>query len=227
MRRSELYDCLAHPEHLGPDHLESVRQLAEAYPWCATFAHLYLRCLALCDDVRYPSELRRLAILLPDREALYREVELRRQPSLPPPEEASEESFDLIDHFLSGARSSGEDLPEELSYEGGAEAGDYFSSEELQQSDGAESLLPELENPSPSNSPQSEPSVTAPRPWLEESPQEGLLSETLSRIYIQQGHYDKALRIIRSLSLNYPEKNRYFADQLRFLERLTKHINSK
>ena len=47
-----------------------------------------------------------------------------------------------------------------------------------------------------------------------------MLSESLSRIYIQQGHYDKALRIIRSLSLNYPEKSRFFADQIRFLERI-------
>ena len=54
----------------------------------------------------------------------------------------------------------------------------------------------------------------------EEVGEDSLLSETLSKIYIQQGHYDKALRIIRSLSLNYPEKSRFFADQIRFLERI-------
>ena len=54
----------------------------------------------------------------------------------------------------------------------------------------------------------------------EEVGEDSLLSETLSKIYIQQGYYDKALRIIRSLSLNYPEKSRFFADQIRFLERI-------
>ena len=48
----------------------------------------------------------------------------------------------------------------------------------------------------------------------------GVFTETLARIYIKQGKYDKALQIIRRLSLNYPKKNVYFADQIRFLEKL-------
>ena len=38
-------------------------------------------------------------------------------------------------------------------------------------------------------------------------------TETLAHIYIKQGKYNKAIEIIRRLSLNVPEKNRYFADQ--------------
>jgi predicted Zn-dependent protease len=45
-------------------------------------------------------------------------------------------------------------------------------------------------------------------------------TETLAHIYIKQGKYNKAIEIIRRLSLNVPEKNRYFADQIRFLEKL-------
>jgi hypothetical protein len=54
---------------------------------------------------------------------------------------------------------------------------------------------------------------------------EGYFTETLARIYIKQGRYSKALEIIRRLSLVYPKKNAYFADQIRFLEKLI--INSK
>ena len=43
--------------------------------------------------------------------------------------------------------------------------------------------------------------------------------------YVKQKRYDRALQIIKSLSLNYPEKNIYFADQIRFLEKLI--INNK
>ncbi len=49
-------------------------------------------------------------------------------------------------------------------------------------------------------------------------------TETLSRIYIKQKKYKEAYKIIKQLSLNYPEKNTYFADQIRFLEKLI--INS-
>ena len=50
-------------------------------------------------------------------------------------------------------------------------------------------------------------------------------TETLARIYVKQKRYDKALQIIKNLSLKYPEKNIYFADQIRFLEKLI--INTK
>ncbi|MBF6596644.1 MAG: hypothetical protein ITF98_00245 [Fermentimonas sp.] len=46
------------------------------------------------------------------------------------------------------------------------------------------------------------------------------LTETLAKIYIKQKKYDKALAIIKQLSLNYPKKSAYFADQIRFLEYL-------
>lgn len=50
-------------------------------------------------------------------------------------------------------------------------------------------------------------------------------TETLAKIYTKQKKYDKAYKIIKHLSLNYPKKNIYFADQLSFLEKLI--INSK
>lgn len=46
------------------------------------------------------------------------------------------------------------------------------------------------------------------------------LSESLAKIYIKRGRYDKAFEIIHNLSLNNPKKSVYFADQLRFLRKL-------
>ena len=52
-------------------------------------------------------------------------------------------------------------------------------------------------------------------------------TETLAKIYIKQHRYEKALEIIKKLSLNYPKKNAYFADQIRFLEKLINNAKSK
>ena len=220
MTRDELYAYLADPKRLTAETLEPIRALYESYPYCAPFAFLYLYNLSLTGDVRYASELRRLSVLLPDREQLFRLVEGDRPAFVSPPAEepAEADAFDLIDHFLDGVRTSGEDLPEVLHYEGGGEGGDYFAGEanEPLSPDGLSDLL----DASPA---QSAPAVV---PSSEEPAPEELLSETLSKIYIQQQHYDKALRIIRSLSLNYPEKNRFFADQIRFLERLIANNNT-
>ena len=61
----------------------------------------------------------------------------------------------------------------------------------------------------------------------EESNDEEYFTETLARIYIKQGRYQKALDIIQRLSSNFPEKNAYFADQIRFLEKLIINSNTK
>lgn len=50
-------------------------------------------------------------------------------------------------------------------------------------------------------------------------------TETLAKIYVKQGKYSKALEIIQRLYLRDPNKNIYFADQIRYLEKLL--INSR
>lgn len=59
----------------------------------------------------------------------------------------------------------------------------------------------------------------------EKEEKDEFFSETLAKIYIKQKRYEKALDIIRKLYLKFPEKNSYFADQIRFLELLI--ANSK
>ena len=61
----------------------------------------------------------------------------------------------------------------------------------------------------------------------EEEPEESYFTETLAKIYVRQQRYDKALEIIKKLNLKYPKKNAYFADQIRFLEKLIINAKSK
>ncbi len=49
---------------------------------------------------------------------------------------------------------------------------------------------------------------------------EKLFTETLASIYIKQHRYEEAIEIIHSLCLNFPNKSSYFADQIRYLEKI-------
>ena len=60
-----------------------------------------------------------------------------------------------------------------------------------------------------------------------DAPEMSFGTETLARIYIKQGRYSQALEIIRRLSLDNPKKNAYFADQIRFLQKLIINNNKK
>ena len=50
--------------------------------------------------------------------------------------------------------------------------------------------------------------------------QPDLYSEKLARLYIQQGHYDKALESYEQLNLKYPEKSAYFAAKIEEIKKL-------
>jgi hypothetical protein len=57
-------------------------------------------------------------------------------------------------------------------------------------------------------------------PYVEE--RGGFVTETLARIYINQGYYSRAIDIYEKLSLKFPEKSSYFASQIEKVKELLK-----
>ncbi len=227
MTLDELYLYIEQPERLNAESLPALKSLVETYPYCGTLVFLYLYNLARCRDLQYTSELKRLSPYLPDRRVLFQLVE----GGLPikkanKEDESEDDAFSLIERFLGQQKASGEDLPSELNYGlNASERDDYFASEL-----GQASLEKTLHHHK-----QKEQAIEEVKPLKAEQNtkqneeegelEEELFTETLAKIYIKQGKYDKALRIIRSISLNYPKKNRYFANQIHFLELLVRNNN--
>ncbi len=56
---------------------------------------------------------------------------------------------------------------------------------------------------------------------------ESLMTETLARIYVEQKNYKKAIQSYRILSLKYPEKSSFFANQIKAVEQLQEHNNKE
>ncbi len=61
----------------------------------------------------------------------------------------------------------------------------------------------------------------------EQTENSGVFTETLARIYIKQGKYQRAYQIIERLYKQHPHKSAYYVDQLRFLEKLMLNGNNK
>ena len=47
-----------------------------------------------------------------------------------------------------------------------------------------------------------------------------LITPTLAKVYLEQGHYKKAILAYKKLSLKYPEKNSFFANQIKLINKL-------
>ena len=137
-------------------------------------------------------------------ESIPKEEEPKRQKRKPTPADAA---VDYVAYLLESEPEGSQEMPGEIPQMPGQDLIDTFIN-----SDKGRFVLNE--------GPLLTPEVEKPAEKPEEGVGEEYFTETLARIYIKQGRYSKALEIIQRLSLQFPKKNAYFADQIRFLEKL-------
>jgi hypothetical protein len=210
--------------------------LTEKYPYFQTAHILHTLNLLHLKDTHFLFDLRKTAVYAPDRKQLFFRIEgdffdpelLER---LEEETFSSDSTFELIDHFLSENSRDTEmkTIEPELSQVSTDYASHFLTgipeseaAPPLQHQETIDKFLEE-EAASPRKiklDRTGEPVEELPEPLSESAGGEGFFTETLAKIYIKQKRYSKALEIIRQLNLIYPEKNRYFADQIRFLEKL-------
>ena len=244
-----------HPEQMNRETLYELRSLLALHPYYQTARLLMLQNLYLLHDATFDAEQRKDAVYFSDRKVLFNLVEaahyqLGKEPETAPAE-ANEENrtITLINDFL-------ESIPKEEAEEKVA-TGQKRKPTPADAAIDYVSYLLDVEKEE--NEPQQEPQMKGqdlidnfiqneggkiklkdeidytPEAYDlsdkndENEAEEGIFTETLAKIYIKQGRYDKALEIIQRLNLLYPKKNAYFADQIRFLEKLilnNKQINT-
>ncbi len=238
---------MADPSRLDREALYELRNLVARYPYFQTARLLYVKCLYLLHDAAFGEELRKAALHAGDREMLFGIVEgiadfpiEKQSGDIGEGRHSLDRTLDLIDAFLEthadetispGLMDISVDytpylLREEDAVEGemlkmkGQELIDHFLEKDA--SEGVR-LLWEQGDAHDMESDASLPSSLDEK--FGEVDDENFFTETLAKIYVKQKRYSKALEIIKKLSLKYPKKNAYFADQIRFLEKLI--INAK
>ena len=241
----ELTELIKSPERLDRNTLYELRYLLALYPYFQPARLLLLQNLYLLHDPSFDEELRRAAIFVTDRSVLFQMTEAPhyRLPIAQPADTSvsntsSDRTISLISSFLESIPGDGEPA-QKAEHKGrrkptAADAVDYVSylmeTEDATdagsppQMKGQELIDTFINNDKGkivlSDTPQYVPEIPDVQEEEEKENKNGYFTETLARIYVKQGRYSKALEIIRQLSLDYPKKNAYFADQIRFLEKL-------
>lgn len=241
----ELTELINHPERLDRDTLYELRSMLALNPYFQTARLLMLQNLYLLHDAAFDEELRRAALYITDRKVIFNMVEaahyqLRKQthaaPSTTQPQKANESrTVALIDTFLDSIPEDGEPREKKRRPTPADAAIDYVAylletemddeQEDAPQLKGHDLIDTFLQQEKGRIQLSELPEETPDESEQDDDTDEEYFTETLARIYIKQGRYQKALDIINRLSAKYPKKNAYFADQIRFLEKLI--INSK
>ena len=248
----EIVELIKHPELMDKETLYDLRSLLALHPYYQTARVLLLQNLYLLHDPTFDEELRRSAIYITDRKILFNLVEaahykLASASKNDTNKEAAQNkdngdrTISLIDNFLDSIPSDQEDdkaakrkptpvdaTIDYVSYllETESENDDNEQTPQLKGHDLIDNFIfNEGGKIQLKEEPEFLPVIEDTEKDEEKSGENEYFTETLAKIYIKQGNYSKALEIIRQLNLNYPKKNAYFADQIRFLEKLI--INNK
>ncbi len=249
----DIAELTQHPERLNRDTLYELRSLLALYPYYQTVRLLLLQNLYLLHDPTFDEELRRAAIYITDRRVLFQMIEAihyrhpshQNSQSNESTQNSPNRTLSLINDFLDSIPQEGETDEEKKSRRKPTPADaavDYVAY--LLETEGetlGDNAIPKMKGQSLiddfinidkgrftlNEDLPSQPFTEEVTENDENTPNEGVFTETLARIYIKQGKYSQALEIIQRLSLVYPKKNAYFADQIRFLKKLIINNNTK
>ena len=240
----QIIDYIRRPDTIDDDAISQLQALIQEHPYVHVARILLLEVLYKKHSPIYDETLRRTAVLVPNRDAIFR---LTEEPHYTHAEEhrrydeadddAASRTVSLIDTFLEAQTPAS---PVSHPIDAAQDYIGYLLQQEIQQGGKRQEVLPMngggvvedfLENEhgrivledNIENEPEE---VQAEESEKAQNAEENeILTEIMAGIYIKQGKYENAVKIIRQLSLKYPKKNRYFADQIRFLEKLI--INNK
>lgn len=230
MTPETLIQWINQPDGMTVENMSELKRVLQYYPCFSAARVLYLKSLKQQEDLDYTAELFKTSLFVPDRKVLFYYMK-----GLPYSENVvssttgdipSQNSFSLIDDFLGNSAeiSDTDSAVLEVAYSA--------YSVEKEYGEGAEDTISEevirqfLEHPEEKIVESSEDKM----PMADLSEEESVMpklsfTETLAKIYLKQKKYAQALEIFKSLMMRNPEKSIYFADQIRFLEKLINHLN--
>ncbi|EGN57553.1 hypothetical protein PRBRB14_20710 [Hallella multisaccharivorax DSM 17128] len=252
----DIAHLIHHPEQLDRDTLYELRGLLALYPYFQSARLLLLQNLFLLHDPTFNEELRQAALYITDRRVIFDLVEAghyqlpkaRKEPKAADTDKLLHEdrTISLIDDFLDSIPE--EDRPDKQKRKRKPTPADaaidyvsYLLETEDEEERNEERRAPQMKGQSLiddfinhengkiklKEEPEYKPIIEEDNAETGNHEGESYFTETLAKIYIKQGRYEKALEIIQRLNLNYPKKNTYFADQIRFLEKLILNDKNK
>ena len=227
MQSAQFIKHIRNPQSIQKEDLLGLNNLCKEHPYCSSLHKLRLKALKQAGSKNYNNELKITAAIAGNRTLLFEYItkdsfevnknQVVKQIETKPKEilqlgsplefdESEKHSFNewlRLTHFKPINRDQNSNKNTKLKpAEKTSKIVDFISASKDKE-------LPKKEFFSPTN--------TALKSLTENN---NLMTETLAKVYLEQGHYEKAITAYEILSLKYPQKSSLFANQIKAIKQI-------
>ena len=226
MNKSNYIQILENPKNIQQTNTAELKSVIENYPYFQSARALYLKGLKNQESFKYNNELKVTAAYTKDRSILFNFI--------------TDKNFEIKLNKSSASVKENDSKQEELSPEKplSFSTSDTYSFNEWLQLSSFKPIIRDekVEKPKEEKTRlidkfiKSNPKITPVDKnstievkTTDNSDSTSLMTETLAKVYLAQKKYDNAIKAYQILSLKYPEKSGFFADQIKRIQILQKH----
>ena len=207
---------IQNPHLIASEDLGKLEDLVQAFPYYQTAQLLIAKGLLNTDSIRYNRQLKKAAAYALDRKQLFKLIILNKVK-----QQIIENISEKIEATLAIGHPLAFDKEEEYSFS------EWLALSKVKKIDrtpkpNTKQLIDNFIYKKISISKPKKTTFFKPMDVAKESliENESLVTPTLAKVYLEQGHYDKAISAYTKLCLKYPEKNSLFANQIKLINKL-------
>ncbi len=225
MRNEKFIENIQNPMHVGEKEITDMRISLELFPYFQSMQLLYTKGLHNIDSISYNKQLRKAAAYASDRKFLFKLItenvityeEPNRIRIDPKKEETQIEKIKVEKELEIGK-------PLQFTKKETHSFSEWLALTKTKKIDRTKNknsgnLIEKFIKEEPTISKPKKEEFFSPIKSARESliENEEIVTETLARVYLEQGYLDKAITAYEKLSLKFPQKSSFFANQIKLI----------
>lgn len=228
MDKSSFIHIIDNPESIQQKQTVELKSIINSYPYFQSARALYLKALKKQESFKYNSELKTTAAYTQDRTVLFDFITSKKldfNTNIAPIKENVKTKETGLEEELEIGKPIQFTSNDTYSFNEWLQLGSYkpiVRNEEEKPVEEKSRLIDRFIKSNPKITPVDKNTVVETK-VKEQTDSNALMTETLAKVYLEQKKYDNAIKAYQILSLKYPEKSGFFADQIKRIQILQKH----
>ena len=225
MQSTQFIKYIRNPHKINKDDLMELNNSCEKYPYCASLHKLRLKALKQADSDKYYNELKMTAAISGNRTLLFEYIS---ENSFEPNENKSIEQIitkpkDTLQlgkpfKFVESEKHSFNEWLKLTQFKPIDRNDNLDEKTKLKPSEKTTKIVDFISASKNKELPKKD-FFTQTNTVIESiNENKNLMTETLAKVYLEQGHYEKAITAYEILSLKYPQKSSLFANQIKAIK---------